>query len=293
MKVHLTPAAEAEVRDIYVWYEAQGEGLATEFKRALDACLGRIGRNPRAHAEVHGHGSSCLAPPVSLLRLLRDTRTGSRRSRCLPRAPRSDGMAAATRRITTRSTRRSSRHGACRASAAPLGPRVTAGVVQTTRTGLFSKHNHGSEHRLSGRLRSGAGSGRLGTASQSLANIHVLRWSEIGPGVLRGPGPFRGIAGVAGPTGQAFQRIAMPWRAPVAGSRSGAVARQSLLRRWLPRKRRRLPAVVNRRAVTEGGVAARGVEVKGLLSNNPFNPTRFAASRRLLAQAARRDSRAG
>ena len=54
MKVHLTPAAEADVREIYAWCEAQGEGLATEFKRALDASRGRIGRNPRVHAEVHG-----------------------------------------------------------------------------------------------------------------------------------------------------------------------------------------------------------------------------------------------
>jgi hypothetical protein len=33
--------------------------------------------------------------------------------------------------------------------------------------------------------------------------------------------------------------------------------------------------------------------VKGVLPNKPINPTRFAASRRLLAQASRRASRAG
>ena len=60
VKVHLTPAAEADVREIYDWYEVQGQGLATEFKRALDACLGRIGRNPNAHAEVHGHTRRAL-----------------------------------------------------------------------------------------------------------------------------------------------------------------------------------------------------------------------------------------
>jgi len=58
-------------------------------------------------------------------------------------------------------------------------------------------------------------------------------------------------------------------------------------------KRRTLPAVTNRRAVTEGGVVARVLEVKDLLSNKPINPTHIAASRRLLAQAARRGSRAG
>jgi hypothetical protein len=36
-----------------------------------------------------------------------------------------------------------------------------------------------------------------------------------------------------------------------------------------------------------------GLEVEGVLSNKPMNPTRFAASRRLLAQASRRVSRAG
>jgi hypothetical protein len=63
--------------------------------------------------------------------------------------------------------------------------------------------------------------------------------------------------------------------------------------RWMPRKRRTLPAVVNRRAATEGGVAAVVAEVEAKLSNKPINPTHFAASRRLLAQAARRVSRAG
>jgi hypothetical protein len=47
------------------------------------------------------------------------------------------------------------------------------------------------------------------------------------------------------------------------------------------------------RAVTKSGVAARRVEVSDLLYNKPINPPPFAASRRLLAQAARRDSRAG
>ena len=60
MKVQLTAAAEADVREIYGWYEAHGDGLAGEFKRALDACLGRIGRNPRAFPEVHGRARRAL-----------------------------------------------------------------------------------------------------------------------------------------------------------------------------------------------------------------------------------------
>lgn len=55
MKVHLTPAAEADVREIYAWYETHGEGLANEFQRALDACFDRISRNPLSYSEVHGH----------------------------------------------------------------------------------------------------------------------------------------------------------------------------------------------------------------------------------------------
>jgi hypothetical protein len=45
------------------------------------------------------------------------------------------------------------------------------------------------------------------------------------------------------------------------------------LQRWLPRKRRTLPAVVDRRVVTEGGVVALVVEVKDLLSNKPIKLT--------------------
>ncbi len=40
-------------------------------------------------------------------------------------------------------------------------------------------------------------------------------------------------------------------------------------------------------------VVAEVVVVKAVLSNKPINPTPFAASRRLLAQAARRGSCAG
>jgi len=72
----------------------------------------------------------------------------------------------------------------------------------------------------------------------------------------------------------------------------GALAMPIRLAGWLPRKSPYTLQGVNRRAITEGGVAAREVEWKGELFNNPFKPTRFAASRRLLAQASRRLSRA-
>jgi len=130
-----------------------------------------------------------------------------------------------------------------------------------------SQAHHSSEHLPAGRLRSVPGSGRFGAASRrrKCRKAHE---------------PSAPTHHVAVPrAGRNFE--------------CGALAMPILLVRWLPRKRRTLHAFVNRRAVIEGGVAARVLEVKDLLSNKPMNPTHFAASRRLRAQAARRGSRAG
>jgi hypothetical protein len=67
----------------------------------------------------------------------------------------------------------------------------------------------------------------------------------------------------------------------------------SALRRWSPRNGRTLLPAINRRAVTEGGDSAGELEVNDWLYNKPINPTPFAASRRLLSQAARPGSCAG
>jgi len=64
-------------------------------------------------------------------------------------------------------------------------------------------------------------------------------------------------------------------------------------RRWLPRIGRTVAPFRSRRPITEGGGHRMVVDVKAPQSNKPINPTHFAASRRLLAQAARRVSRAG
>ena len=171
----------------------------------------------------------------------------------------------------------------------PSAPRVMRGVGQSTRQGVFSEHNHGPEHLRARWLRAGGGSGHVRTASTRLRSLHVWRWSEIVPQ------SFAGLARLAAPPssqGSRANRSKGPPRITTRGRafRCGEVARPFHLRRWLPRERRTLRAVVNRRAVTEGGVAARDVVVKDLLSNKRINATHFAASRRLLAQASRRSS---
>jgi len=92
-----------------------------------------------------------------------------------------------------------------------------------------------------------------------------------------------------------LSRLAASWVSQVSGDAPGAVTSQSGFSCGVGchEKRRTLPPVTNRRTVTEGGVVARVLEVKDLLSNKPINPTPFAASRRLLSQASRRGSRAG
>lgn len=54
MRTRLTPAAEADVSDIHSWYRQQREGLALEFKRALDECMTRMEQDPLAYPNVHG-----------------------------------------------------------------------------------------------------------------------------------------------------------------------------------------------------------------------------------------------
>ena len=53
MRLRLTPAAEADVRDIFAWYKDRGETLALDFRVALDACFDRIKRNPLAYQKVY------------------------------------------------------------------------------------------------------------------------------------------------------------------------------------------------------------------------------------------------
>ena len=54
MKTRFTPQAEADIRDAHRWYREQAEGLAWEFRVALDVCVIRVERNPRAYSKVYG-----------------------------------------------------------------------------------------------------------------------------------------------------------------------------------------------------------------------------------------------
>lgn len=48
------PAAAREAEEAYTWYEAQSEGLGTEFLRALDAVVASICRDPHLYRVVSG-----------------------------------------------------------------------------------------------------------------------------------------------------------------------------------------------------------------------------------------------
>lgn len=54
-RVIIRPAAEAELREAFQWYEQQQSGLGLGFLRCVDACIAKAGRNPRTHAKVHGN----------------------------------------------------------------------------------------------------------------------------------------------------------------------------------------------------------------------------------------------
>jgi len=52
-EVLLRPEAEADIREVYQWYEEQAEGLGEEFLRAVDACFASVQRTPTAYAMIH------------------------------------------------------------------------------------------------------------------------------------------------------------------------------------------------------------------------------------------------
>ena len=52
--VDIQPEAEAEIREAYQYYEAQSQGLGSEFLRALDAAVELIRRHPQGFQVVEG-----------------------------------------------------------------------------------------------------------------------------------------------------------------------------------------------------------------------------------------------
>ena len=51
--VFLRPAAEAEVEEIYDWYENQRPGLGEEFLSEFEAAVERVGENPFQFPRIH------------------------------------------------------------------------------------------------------------------------------------------------------------------------------------------------------------------------------------------------
>jgi toxin ParE1/3/4 len=48
--VRYSPAAEQDIADVFTWYEAQSDGLGTEFLRQLKILEAKLERYPEIHA---------------------------------------------------------------------------------------------------------------------------------------------------------------------------------------------------------------------------------------------------
>ena len=48
------PQARLEILEAADWYASREEGLGSEFRRVVEACLASVERNPRHHPRVHG-----------------------------------------------------------------------------------------------------------------------------------------------------------------------------------------------------------------------------------------------
>jgi hypothetical protein len=130
-------------------------------------------------------------------------------------------------------------------------------------------------------------------ASQSVVSIQGLRWSAVARM------PVVNLSRIA--AGQAISGV------PTRGCRliASSVLRRAVFRSAVPSQRRRtrsagchemvvhFPKASNVARSPVVVVAAEVVEPEAQLYNKPINPTPFAASRRLLAQASRRGSCAG
>jgi plasmid stabilization system protein ParE len=56
----IRPEAELDIQDAFLWYESQSEGLGSEFVRAVDSCLSKIGRNPLSYPILYKQARRAL-----------------------------------------------------------------------------------------------------------------------------------------------------------------------------------------------------------------------------------------
>jgi plasmid stabilization system protein ParE len=52
IQVRLTPLAEHDVSDAYIWYDAKREGLGLEFLDRVDQAIQKIAENPTLYAPI-------------------------------------------------------------------------------------------------------------------------------------------------------------------------------------------------------------------------------------------------
>jgi plasmid stabilization system protein ParE len=56
----IRPQAEADIEDIFGWYEARRPGLGAAFVEAVDACLAGIEQQPEMHPELYRRARRAL-----------------------------------------------------------------------------------------------------------------------------------------------------------------------------------------------------------------------------------------
>ena len=54
LTIRVRRRAELDIDEAFAWYALRGEGLGDAFLRALEACFGRIVRNPESYVVAHG-----------------------------------------------------------------------------------------------------------------------------------------------------------------------------------------------------------------------------------------------
>ena len=53
-RVRVTPEAEADIKEAYVWYQQASRGLGNQFLDALQGTLSQVAGHPQAFGIVHG-----------------------------------------------------------------------------------------------------------------------------------------------------------------------------------------------------------------------------------------------